>query len=55
MAYRMNAEKYEGEYIGNFMHLIKAHGKGTVTYESGKSFSGRFVNGKLQETGEIET
>ena len=50
----MDAEKYEGEYTGNFMHLIKAHGKGKVTYKSGKSLSGRFVNGKLQETGEIE-
>ena len=49
----MDAEKYKGEYTGNFMHSIKAHGKGTVTYY-GTSFSGRFVNGKLQETGEIE-
>ena len=50
----MDAAKYEGEYTGNFMHSIKAHGKGKVTYENGKSFSGRFVNSKLQETGEIE-
>ena len=36
------------------MHLIKAHGHGKVTYKDGKSFSGKFIDGKLQETGQIE-
>ena len=55
LAFRMGVAKYEGETTGNFMHSIKAHGKGKVTYESGgESFSGKFINGKLQETGEIE-
>ena len=55
LAFRMGAVKYEGETTGNFMHSIKAHGRGKVTFESGgESFSGKFINGKLQETGEIE-
>ena len=53
MAFRMNAMNYEGEYSGNFMHLIKAHGKVKITYQNGKTFEGTFIDGKLQETGEI--
>ena len=54
MAFRMDAVSYEGEYTGKFMHLIKANGKGKITFNNGKSFSGTFIDGKLQETGEIE-
>ena len=54
MAFRMGALSYEGEYIGNFMHLIKAHGKGKITYQSGLSYQGNFVDGKIQENGEVK-
>ena len=41
LAFRMGVAKYEGETTGNFMHSMKAHVKGKVTYKSdGESFIG---------------
>jgi hypothetical protein len=54
MAFRMGAIDYEGEYKGNFMNSIKAHGLGKITYENGMQYTGQFTDGKIQETGEIE-
>ena len=47
MAFRMGAQNYEGEYIGNFMHLIKANGKGKITFQNGLSYKANFVDGKI--------
>ena len=47
LAFRMNALNYEGEYTGNFMHLIKPHGKGKLTLQNGKTLEGRFIDGKI--------
>ena len=54
MAFRMHAVSYEGDISGNFMHLIKAHGQGVITFHDGHSYKGIFIDGKIQETGPIE-
>lgn len=54
VAIRMGAHDYEGEVIGNFPEKYKAHGKGELTYSNGERYVGLFIDGKIQETGEIE-
>ena len=54
MAFRMGAVDYEGEHVGNFMQSLKAHGKGKITYKGGLQYTGNFIDGKIQESGEIE-
>jgi hypothetical protein len=50
----MGADDYEGEFTGNFLQSIKAHGKGKISYKSGLQYTAVFDEGKMELTGDIQ-
>ena len=43
-----NENDYRLEYKGNVKNDFVPHGKGTLTVKSGKSFTGNWVDGRLE-------